>query len=219
MISVILPSRDRPIGLIRSLDSIYDTMKGHDIEIIVVLDAPDIKSHELVVRMPFVKIVTMSSNYINGNPQRKLQAGYKASTGEWIVFISDDIVLHNGWLDAMLAWPNSGFIGFLDPNFGDMLCGHFMVSRRCIDTIMRGRFGLTWYYVWWADNEWKIRMSNAGIWTVCTGATFDHLHADYSVVLDATNEAARPHRSQDALTFRARELAGFPEDWPEVGYD
>jgi glycosyltransferase involved in cell wall biosynthesis len=219
MISIVLPSRDRLFGLKRSLDSIYETTKGYEIEIIVVLDISDKASHELVTGMPFVKVVTMSPNYKNGNPQRKLQSGYKASNGEWIVFISDDIVLHKGWLEAMLAWPNGGFIGFLDPNFGDMLCGHFMVSRECVETVMHGRFGLTWYYVWWADNEWKIKMQNAGIWSVCTGASFDHLHADYSNKIDATNEAGRPYRHLDQITFRARLAAGFPEDWPEVGND
>ena len=216
MISLVLPSRDRPIGLKRVLDSIYATTKEYDIEIIVILDEPDISSHKLVEGLPFVKMVTMPSNYVNGHPQQKAQAGYKASRGEWIVFVSDDIVFHPGWLKAALAWPNKGFVGLCDPNHGDNLATHPMVTREFVETVMNGHFGQPWYYVWWADNEWKCKAMKAGTFTVCPGAGFDHLHADASPIPDSINEIGKQYRERDQITFYARHNAGFPEDWPEA---
>jgi glycosyltransferase involved in cell wall biosynthesis len=216
MISIIIPSRDRPIGLLRVIASVLLTTKDYDVEIIPVLDVPDKGSHELLKYLPGLKIVTMSSSYINGHPQQKFQAGYKASTGEWVVTGSDDITFERGWLEAALTHPNKGFVGLWEEHHKEKLAILFMVTRNYVETAMNGRLGLTWYYAKWLDNEWKARAEQRGAFTVCAKAKFVHHHARYVGKMDDIARLGEQHYAQDKKTFLDRRRAGFPEKWPEA---
>jgi glycosyltransferase involved in cell wall biosynthesis len=216
MISIIVPSRDRPTGLLRVIASILLTTKEYDVEIIPVLDVPDGKSHELLKYLSGLKVVTMPPSYVNGHPQQKYQAGYRASSGKWIVTGADDITFGEGWLKAALAHPNKGFIGLWERHQQEKLAPLFVVSRQYIKTVMNGRLGLPWYYAKWADNEWKARAEQKGAFTVCAKAKFVHLHARYIRKMDDIARLGELHFAQDKETFHARQKAGFPEKWPKV---
>ncbi len=217
LISIVVPSRDRPDGLRRVIKSIRETTQEFDIEIVVVLDRPDQTSRKLVESLqPGITVATMPDSYVSGNSQQKFQAGYKASKGEWIVSGSDDITFADGWLAAMVVHPNKGFVGLNDEHHGTNLAPLFMASREYIETTMNGRFGLPWYYVWWADNEWKVKAMRANTFVVCPDARFEHHHAAYTGVYDSIARLGQTHHDHDAKTFAARHAANFPEDWPEV---
>ena len=212
MISIVIPSRDRVMGLIRSIQNMEQTTAGFDVEIIAVLDEPDIVSQETVrASFPRVRIVVMPSTYRNGHPQEKWQAGYEAATGEWIAQITDDIVMADGWLKACLETPNKGFVSFCDPNWCGTLSTIHMCTREYIKSVMNGRFGLPWYYVEWADNEWTARARAVDALVFCRAATFTH-YRDY----DSQRELTAAYPEKDAATFQKRMAAGFPESWPEV---
>lgn len=219
MISIVLPSRDRPDSLGRSLANLWATTHKEDVEVLVVLDPGDERSLEearIWSKWPAVRVVMMPDTYVNGHPQQKYQAGYLAAQGDWIITAADDIVFEDGWLVAALAWPNQGVIGLADPNWCGMLMNLVMASRTYIETVMHGRLGLPWYYVWWADNEWTARAQAIGAATWCPDTRYQHLHADYSAQPDSQRDLTAPLREKDALTFQARLAAGFPEEWPEV---
>jgi len=211
LVSIVIPSRDRVKGLLCAIDNMRATTAGIDTEIIVVLDKPDIASQNAVKDMADVRVVLMPDSYRNGHPQEKWQAGYDASKGDWIAQITDDIVMADGWLKACLDTPNKGFVGYADPNWYGLLATINMASREYVEDVMHGRFGLPWYYVEWADNEWTARAKAIDALVFCAEATFIH-HRFH----DSQRELTASYPEKDAKTFHDRLAAGFPEDWPTV---
>jgi glycosyltransferase involved in cell wall biosynthesis len=217
LVSLIIPSRDRPASFERALKNLLVTTENLNVEIIAVLDFPDIVSRKVAGGFPNIKIVTMPTNYINGRPMRKYQTGYLESKGDWVVALADDIILCDGWLHACLKWPNKGFIGLADPHWQERhLATMLMASKEYINRVMNGRFGLPWYYVWWADYEWSTKAGRIDALTFCPASSFIHDHADARSEPDSQNILARQFRNADRITYIERENAGFPENWPEV---
>ena len=219
LVSIIVPSRGRPVGLLRFIVSVLATTRNYPlIEIVPVLDAPDTESRDILLslskRLGILQPVIMPDDYIHGHAMQKFQAGYEAARGDWIVSGTDDITFHWGWLDAMLAHPNRGYIGFYDSQWDGKLASLIMVSREYIETTMRGRFGLPWYHVHGADAEWQDRAKSIGAFTICKDAGFDHHRSD--VAPDELRMFGRQFHEKDGLTYSQRRAAGFPEDWPEV---
>jgi glycosyltransferase involved in cell wall biosynthesis len=211
VISIIIPSRNRVAGLVRTLDNMRATTQGFEVELLVVLDEPDTESQQAVAAMPDVRVVLMPPTYRNGHPQEKWQAGYEAAKGEWLAQITDDIEMAPNWLRACLETPNQGFVSYCDPNWCGLLSTIHMCTREYVETVMRGRFGLPWYYVEWADNEWTARAKEAGKLVFCNAATFVH-HRHH----DSQRELTARYPEKDTQTFHARAAAGFPEEWPTV---
>lgn len=214
LVSIIVPSRDRPPGLLRAIVAILTTTRAYDVEIIPVLDAPDVVSRDLILCFPFIVPAIMPDDYVHGHAQQKYQAGYKAARGKWIVSGSDDITFCPGWLDAMRAHsPNRGYIGFYDDQHQGKLATLVIASREYIETTMHGRFGLPWYHVHGADAEWQDRAKAAGAFTICKGARFDHHRS--GTAPDELQRFGQQFHAKDDATYAARRKAGFPEEWPE----
>ena len=214
LVSIIIPSRDRPTGLLRTIVSVLLTTRYYQVEIIPVLDVPDVESQALMKCFLEFETVIMPESYVHGRPQQKFQAGYENSNGDWIVSGSDDITFHTGWLDAMLAHPNKGYIGFYDDLYQGKLATLVMASRAYIETTMNGRFGLPWYHVHGADAEWQERAKAIGAFTVCEDAGFDHHRSNTTP--DELQQFGRQFHAKDDATYVQRRKAGFPEDWPEA---
>lgn len=213
LVSIIIPSRDRPHGLLRAIISMLTTTRDYDVEIIPVLDGPDCVSRDLILSFPFIVPVIMPDSYVHGHAQQKYQAGYKAARGDWIVSGSDDITFCPGWLDAMLAHPNQGYIGFYDALHRGRLATLVMASRDYIETTMHGRFGLPWYHVHGADAEWQDRAKAARAFTICEGARFNHHRSNTAP--DKLQRFGKQFHAKDDATYVARRNAGFPEEWAE----
>ena len=217
LVSIIIPSRDRHVGLLRAIVSVLATTRLSEVEIVVVVDAPDRTTLDILKTLDksdIFNIVIMPDDYIHGHAMQKFQAGYEAARGDWIVSGTDDITFHWGWLDAMLAHPNRGYIGFYDSQWDGKLASLIMVSREYIETTMNGRFGLPWYHVHGADAEWQDRAKAIGAFTICERAGFDHHRSD--VTPDDLRRFGRQFHEKDGLTYSQRRAAGFPEDWMEV---
>lgn len=213
LVSIIVPTRDRQLGLLRFLASALATTRGFNVEIIPVLDALDKESREIMERLPGFNTVIMPGTYVHGHAQHKFQAGYENSNGDWIVSGSDDITFRPGWLEEMLSHPNQGYIGFYDEFHQGKLATLVMATREYIETTMNGRFGLPWYHVHGSDAEWQDRAKAIGAWTVCDGARFDHYRS--STNPDALQIFGKQFHSKDDQTYIHRRKAGFPEEWPE----
>lgn len=214
LISIIIPSRDRPTQLLRAIQNVQATTVGHNVEIIVVLDIPDQTSQALVKDLP-VRVITMPPSYVHGNPQQKFQAGYQAALGEWIVSGSDDIIFCDGWLDAALAWPNKGYIGLCEDYFKADLAVLVMATKAYVETIMEGCFGLWPYHVWYADVEWRDRAIAAGAYTVCPDAKFEHLHyLFHKGPRDSVAILSEQFHRMDEATYVRRQKAGWPKEQP-----
>jgi len=220
LVSIIIPSRGRPAGLLRVIVSVLATTRNHRVEIVPVLDAPDAESRDLLnslSRFAIFNVVVMPETYVDGHPQQKFQRGYEASTGDWIVTGTDDIVFHAGWLDAILAHPNQGIVGLYDPHHKMSTATLFAFTRAHLETTAGGRLGLPWYHVWGSDKERTEKARRAGIFTICKEAGFDHYHSCLGTAkVDERTSFASQWWKEDQVTYKAREAAGFPDDWPEV---
>lgn len=136
-LSVLIPS-NRPEGLARFFESARKhSADFNSIEFIVLTDAP-------------VESVTREDNivYISYPPTNPLSIGkllercYKESTGDWILFCNDDIVINTTWWNVILKdkikqyapdgiglfWPDDGM-------FGNQLACFPVVSRKVLDLI------------------------------------------------------------------------------------
>jgi glycosyltransferase involved in cell wall biosynthesis len=212
MISVIIPSRDRPEQLLRAIQNVRDTTPELDVEIIAVVDEPDTVSQEAAYHAG-VRVVVMPPTYVHGNPQQKFQAGYEAALGDWIVSGSDDILFAEGWLKAALAWPNKGYVGLCEDYFKSDLAVLVMASRDYIETVMGGEFGLPYYHVWFSDCEWRDRAIAAGVYTVCPEARFEHLHYLFGKgPRDGVAALSEQFHREDEATYIRRLAAGFPKE-------
>lgn len=220
-VSILLPSRDRPEGLQRSIANIRETTEGLDVEIVIILDEPDTISHELVASLqPGLKVITMPPSYLHGHAHDKWQAAYEATTSEWVVQGTDDITFYPDWLSKALtmpdAWRSRGIIGLWDEH-GNAVAKLVMVTREYVETVMRGHFGLRWYYHCFADNEWTCRAGGvSGIaWHDKIGYTHHHW-AFGQGPHDSIAQLVHQHYGTDQLIWFARVKAGFPDDWPTV---
>ena len=212
MISVIVPSRGRPLKLLRFIASTLLTAK--DVEIIVVLDHPDLESQQVVKHLHGLKVIVMPETYEDGHPQLKYQTGYDAATGDLIVSGADDITWCPGWAQALLECKHQGYIGLWDKHHKRNLPTLIAVTRTYVDQIMGGRYGMPWYRVVRADREWMERAKAAGRYVVCEGATFDHHHPGFGEPEDERFKKFRHLIEQDRETYRQRQEKGFPNEWP-----
>lgn len=219
MISIILPSLNRVPGLLRGIRNLRESTQVK-LEIVVVLNHDDKASHVAIDQLENkdgIKVVTMPSDCPKGRSQRCYQAGYEAASGPWFSFGADDFVYKYGWAAAALSCPNKGFVAFNEPHWGSDLACQWMATKEYIDTVMGGYFGLTYYYKQWSDNEIKIRARLAGRYAYCPEAIVEHLDPAFTgKLLDENAELSKLSFGEDQATYKAREAAGFPVNWPTV---
>ncbi len=107
--SLIVPTRGRPAQLRRMLDSVARTASHPErIEILLVIDADDpasLLAHKL-----------LNVRHIVGKPARTMgelnNAGFRASTGDYVMLLNDDVIVRTrGWDAVALAC----FRRFADP--------------------------------------------------------------------------------------------------------
>jgi len=221
--SILLPSRDRPKGLRRSIGNIRETTAGFDVEIVIILDEPDVVSHELVESLqPGLGVITMPPDYINGHALEKWQAGYEATSSKWVVQATDDITFYPNWLSVAFGMPDSwrskGIVGLWDEH-GNAVAKLVMVTREYTEAVMRGHFGLCWYYHCFADNEWTARAGGVSSIAWHDKVGYNHHHWAFGDgPHDSIAQLVNQHYGTDQLIWFARLEAGFPDDWPTVNH-
>ena len=218
MISVVLPSRDRPAGVLRSIHSLLATAPNQEFEIVVVLDEPDAASHEAVrAALPQAAIVTVGADHL-GWPGKKFNAGYRATHGEWVLCATDDIEFKAGWLEGALALAETySVIGL----FSDEPQGHgaamlFLMRRDYVETVQRGYLAPPFYRVWYSDMEVAQRARALDQYADLQEPALVHHHPGLGRgVDDHIYELAMNYVSQDEATYRRRKAAGYPDPDPE----
>lgn len=108
LISVVVPTRDRPVLLRRCLDQLApgaQTLAAAQYEVIV---ADDGVSGNMAAALgathPWARIVAGPRR----GPAANRNAGAQAARGEWIAFTDDDTVPSKGWLAAFMAARRPG---------------------------------------------------------------------------------------------------------------
>jgi glycosyltransferase involved in cell wall biosynthesis len=118
----------------------------------------------------------------------KVNAGYEASTADWIQVVGDDCVFHPGWLDHQ-QWVADRYgakvVGSNDQANPRVLRGehatHWMIARDYIETS-----GASWdgpgvvthegYKHWFCDDEIVVKARSEGVFQPALGAVIAHHH-------------------------------------------
>lgn len=114
LISVIIPSYNRPTLLVRAIESVID-QSYPNVEIIVVDDASDIDIKPEMEKYPQVKLLRNSENKGACYSRNK---GLKEAKGYYINFLDDDDIFLPGKLERQVAC----FEGSEDENLGMVTC-------------------------------------------------------------------------------------------------
>jgi GT2 family glycosyltransferase len=98
-VSVVIPTHGRPEYLRVALASVLGQVRAHAAQLLVVLDGVDPASAAVAAELG-VDVVTHDE-------QRGLNAARNTAidhtTGDLIAFLDDDVRVHDGWLDALIA--------------------------------------------------------------------------------------------------------------------
>jgi GT2 family glycosyltransferase/glycosyltransferase involved in cell wall biosynthesis/SAM-dependent methyltransferase len=122
-----LPSSEEPVASIviplyshaeltrAALESIVEHTQGLQYEVILVDDAADPKTKELLRRVRGARIIV---NETNAGYLRSIERGTSAARGRWLVLCNNDIEVQPGWLSALLTCGESaGDIAIVAPKF------------------------------------------------------------------------------------------------------
>lgn len=213
-ISVLLPTRKRADGLLRTIQSLIDTSPVR-LEIVVVTEKCDEAARDIAQSFGSeradIKIVTSPNGY---GACAAFQLAYRSCSGEWAVLASDDAVFMPGWLTAAYPYLENGFVGFWDGHTSPNLYATFyMIRRDLIEKHLGGYFAMPWYHSWYIDVETWDRLQLAGVpCVVCTGSRVEHNHFVFGAADDETYQVMREWHEVDRLEYEKRKSLGFPQD-------
>lgn len=223
MISVLLATTGRPDMAEAAVRSLIATTKGHDIELVLAVDA----DRETVDRILFLD--AHDGFHVRVDYRDELRGSSRAwndalrlSTGDPVVLAADDLEWGAGWLEAALAtfqeFPDGwGFVGFNDGHWGADLSTHYMMSRRFIVEVLGGVVAWDCYRHSFNDCEANARAQAAGRYAWCAEARVLHRHwifGDRSQ--DSTDTRLLGEHSESQRRFDERQAAGFPNDFSSV---
>ena len=224
MISIIIPTLNRPYQLINSLVKLEATTEGIPIEIVVIVDEGDEITLENVKTfcewsITARKNITHILQVVKGSPSpvEKWNSGAMRSSGEWLVLGADDLDWSPGWLRKSLDTSNKGFLALRDFNLSEKnFEPHYMATREWLKEFNGGVLTIPWYMHWGCDLEIARRAQRAGHYVV-SAAILPHEHYLWNLAPnDTTYEKAKPHLRSDLDKFNERELKGFPDDFDPI---
>jgi len=176
-LSFIIPTLGRPEGLQRCLDSIANLhYPKSQIEVIVKQD-----SFENRIGVP-----------------KLLKQGVEESTGDWIVFASNDTEFTPDFINEALKVGEQGFVSF---NTGELLPDggnrneHFMIRKDVIEKI--GEVFDTDFWHAGVDNLLAAKMDKLGIFVRAEKAIVNHYHFTKGVEYDETYKLGWSHVEED----------------------
>lgn len=221
MISVLLPTMLRPAMAVACVKQLLSTVQGHDVEVIVAIDACLDTRRELK-RLKDRRII------IDYQPKAKgcsaaWNRALALAKGDPVVFAADDLHWEPGWLTEALKvhqrfGPKGGMVGFNDGHWdGSILATHYLMSRDFIVTVLGGVVAWDFYRHSFNDLEVNIRAKEAGRYAWADKAHVRHLHWMFGDrAQDDTDRATLPEHPASQARFDQRQAAGFPNDYPPV---
>lgn len=213
LVSIIMPTRERPKQALRCINRFWQTTRGYDVEIIVLTDDP-----ATVAVMPMLDLEPRSSALELWNH------GARQASGDVLVLAADDLWPFHGWLGETLErmgdFPDArgGMIGFNDlGRDGSALATHWAITRAAAIAWNGGVLVPPCYHHYFVDNEVTERLRRADRYIWATNAIVEHRHPAFGKAqADALYLAKLPLMDVDGAIFRQRQAAGFPDDFPAV---
>lgn len=215
-VSVLFPTTGRPERAERCLKQLRET--APDVEIIAAVD----KDPDTALRIGHLVDALLVSTEYRGCSRAWNDCLVEAK-GDPIVFAADDLIWHEGWLEAALAklaefeggW---GLVGFNDGHWdGNELSTHYLMSRRFIVEVLGGVVAWDFYQHSFNDLEVNERAKRAGRHAWAEDAFVYHEHWTYGDrPQDPTDSRTLDRHGEAHETYRRRAAAGFPTDYEPV---
>jgi glycosyltransferase involved in cell wall biosynthesis len=218
LVSIIVPTLNRPQQLIKLVDNINATTADHQVETIVVVEDSDSATWAIVKSLPGVLPLSVSGN---NTPIYAWNYGLKHSLGEWVVQAADDMEFTPDWLSEALATPNKGFIAFPDEtkaskNSNQTWEPHYMATREWLRTFQHGVLAVPHYRHWGCDVEICERAAISNTFTRAKVIVkHNHWLKDASRI-DSTYQKAQKWYQRDLNLLELRRSMGFPDDFSPV---
>lgn len=111
-ISIIILSYNHPDLLKKTLDSVINRSFYPNLEIIVVDNASNKETTDLLKKYKNIKLILNKENYgfAKGN-----NIGLKASTGDYLILLNNDVIVTPGWISRLLFHVQKPKIGLVGP--------------------------------------------------------------------------------------------------------
>lgn len=222
MISLLFPSAGRPHLFRQALQSLRDTTKGHDIEIIAVIDGC---MENVETAKEFDAALIDFSNKKRG----ALWAWNRClfhSDGDIIVPAGDDHLFHPGWLDYALEshltrLRGYGVVGMNDLAYDGNLqvATMFLFDRAYCMNEMGGVFAPPMYNYYCIDLEWNEKAKILGRYYWDSRSVVEHVHSAHGKrELDSIDREKMDSgwMEEDNKIFQERMSQGFPILWQPI---
>jgi GT2 family glycosyltransferase len=103
MLSVIIPTHDRPQALQRALSALSSLeLSADQLEVIVIDDGGRASAHDIAVRF-HDRLAVQYIRQERRGPASARNAGAKRASGDWLVFLDDDCEVAADWLTTLSA--------------------------------------------------------------------------------------------------------------------
>lgn len=218
MVSIIIPSLNRPLQLQRCIHRLIETSQSHLIEIICVLDTGDDDSAHAVSQLA-VEVLAVTAG---ASPVEKWNAGASIAKGGHLVFAADDLYWGMGWLakavQALSVLGGSGMVGFNDlAQDGNALATHFLVTRDYAVGSWGGVLAVPHYRSYFCDVEATERAIRDNRYIFAEDAIVEHRHYLWGkAAVDSTYRLSERNIVSDKAIYHRRRERGFPNDYDLV---
>lgn len=197
LLSVVIPTKNRPEFLKKILRSIYEQITDKSIVEVIVIDdgssQKNISKNKAICKTNNFAILEQQQSHGSGEARNK---GILEAQGKWIAFLDDDVVPQKDWLNkAINAIKNvkEGVVGIE----GKTICqgkglwdreveninGNLYLTANIIykkETIVSAGFFDARFLKYGEDQEFAIRMKNLGIIEFNPSIEVNHLPRDIS---------------------------------------
>lgn len=219
-ISIIYATRIRSEMLLASLESLFETTQGLDIEVIVVVDDDPI-TYEGIKDDPRLAKVVHNEERIG--PVHSWNKGLGLSTGDMAIPASDDFHFEPGWLHIALEAHQKelggyGLVGLYSRIHDvNVLSGMHLFDRKFCKDYMGGVIYPPHYQHIFGDKELDLKAKRASRFYGCADAVVTHIHPCENRRKPDANDMWRDTLwEKEEAIYNKRLAAGFPDDFEPV---
>jgi len=218
--SILYATRIRPDMLLASLDSLFETTQGLDIEVLIVVDSDPITYERMRDDTRIAKVI---HNERRIGPVHSWNKGLSHSTGDIILPASDDIHFEPDWLKIALAAHERelggyGLVGaYSRIHDVNTLSGLQIFDRRFCVEVMGGVVYPPHYLHMFGDKELDLKAKRLGRFYGCKDSVVTHIHPCESRREPDANDTWRETLwVREEATYNHRLAADFPIDFEAV---
>lgn len=211
MISILIPTLNRPDSIGPLASNIADTTPLGSYSLVFVLDHADHASREAVKNAEFCRFILCDGTY-----PEKVAAGLAGSNEPFVLPTADDVVFHDGWFEAFEAEMTDDVhvLGTTD------LTPISAAGQHSTMPIIRRSYienpGAAWnetgtvyhlgYHHGWIETETCQLAMHRGVWKFTHNCVIEHKHPDWGTreVDDTDRKGNLANKAQDEALFNAR---------------